>query len=308
MQEANNTQSEETNNDTDMKDSKDKNESKDLANSLNTKDTQESTDDLNSLKDKKETNSSNESKASTAPKKETCSKLEEYNELNFKMIAEKNKRNIDVSEVAELKDYKIYYDNGELYIVKVGKHLKTNIIFLCMESKEDSDPDFYYQSIYSQEDMIKLNHIFTLYKSKDRLYKLLIKIFNNNNVKVAKDLSDQSYIKLDIKLRIPDGERPTITLFLFRRDKEKNEEFYSSFISSAKQLENEQEKKDDESEDQSKKGAKKEKDEDHDALLSKFNQKYHSSLKLKDKELKLHGKKLFSDSVKQLGKIHFKRA
>lgn len=68
-------------------------------------------------------------------------------------------------------------------MIKIGKYLHCNIILLCNDFNEEIEPKFYYQSIYSIDDLIKICSVFKLYSKKDKLYKLFINIFNNNKVK-----------------------------------------------------------------------------------------------------------------------------
>jgi len=170
--------------------------------------------------------------------------LKVINENEIKVLSKPIDININIKDVSDLKEYKIYCSNSsDLYVVKVGKYLDTNIILLCIESKEATEPNFYYQSVYSLDDLVARNKIFLLYKKNDKLHKLFLKIFNNKNVKVTKDTDDPNYINLIMKLIMPDGENSMIMLKLIRKEKEKDEAFYDAFISFEKELERENEKK-----------------------------------------------------------------
>ena len=170
--------------------------------------------------------------------------LKVINESQIKLIPEPIDSNININDVSDLKEYKIYCSNSsDLYVVKVGKYLDSNIILICIESKEAIEPNFYYKSIYSLDDLVTRNKIFLLYKKNDKLYKLFIKIFNNKNVKVTKDTNDSNHINLIMKLIMPDGENSMIILQLTRKEKEKDEAFYDAFVSFEKELERENEKK-----------------------------------------------------------------
>ena len=170
--------------------------------------------------------------------------LKIINESEIKLISKPIESNINIKDVSDLKEYKIYCSNSsDLYVVKVGKHLDSNIILICIESKEAVEPNFYYKSIYSLDDLVTRNKIFLLYKKNDKLYKLFIKIFNNKNIKVTKDINEPNHINLIIKLIMPDGENSMIILQLTREEKEKDEAFYDAFVSFEKALERENEKK-----------------------------------------------------------------
>lgn len=97
-------------------------------------------------------------------------------------------------------------------MINIGKYLQEQIIFLCYELQEEKEPNFYFQNIYTIDDLVNLCKLFLLYKKRDKLFKVYLNIFNNNNVKISKDVCDFSNIKLMIYIVLPDGDNSVMTL------------------------------------------------------------------------------------------------
>ena len=110
-------------------------------------------------------------------------------------------------------------------MIKIGKYLQEQIIFLCYELQEEKEPNFYFQNIYTIDDLVNLCKLFLLYKKRNKLFKVFLNIFNNNNVKISKDVYDFSNIKLMIYIVLPDGDNSVMTLQLYRKEKTLNETF-----------------------------------------------------------------------------------
>ena len=200
---------------------------------------------FNSLKSPSSQNSSNNSTITLNKNYLNINKDSNKENLpNENNIDEKNKEfeNIKIEEINDIKEFKLYYHNTELYMVKIGKYSHNQIIFICYELKENIEPNFFYQNIYEVEELFNLCKIFELYKKKDKLFKLFVNLFNNNSVKLSKNVTSQSLIKLMIQVLMPDGDKSIITLELSRKEKEFNETFYDNFISFEKQLEREETK------------------------------------------------------------------
>ena len=142
--------------------------------------------------------------------------------------------------VSDLKQFKILYHNTELFMVKIGKYAESQIIILCYEYSEEKEPNFYYQNIYSLQDLINMSQSFILCQKRDDLFKTLANIFKNDRARISKDVLDNKTIKIIMKIILPDGDESSIILKLSRKEKIYNENFYDSYISFEKQVEREQ--------------------------------------------------------------------
>ena len=155
---------------------------------------------------------------------------------------DKNKEILTRENMHNVKEFKLYYHNVDLYMIKMAKYCEEQIIFLCYELKLEKDPNFFYYNIYTRENLIKLSPVFLLIQKRDKLFKTFSNIFNNNNVKLSKDVCDKNKIKLSVKLTMPDGEETNIFLELRRKDRKGNEAFYDHYISYARQQKREKER------------------------------------------------------------------
>ena len=141
-----------------------------------------------------------------------------------------------------VKEFKLYYHNVDLYMIKMAKYDEDKILFLCYELKLEKDPNFFYTNLYTREDLINICKVFLLIQKRDKLFKILSNIFNNNNVKLSKDVCDKNSIKLCIKLILPDGDETNIYLILYRKERKGNEAFYDHYIGYERQQRREKEK------------------------------------------------------------------
>ena len=149
---------------------------------------------------------------------------------------------IKTTDLTDMQEYKLYYNYIDLYMVRVAKYLDKEIILLGNEVKNE-EPNFFFQTHYNIDDLIKVSEIFNNYKEDNKLYEFFINSFDNNNVKLSKDVNENSYIKLMIKVIQPDGDNTNFMLQLFRKERDYNPEFYDTYINVTRQLEKEQEKK-----------------------------------------------------------------
>jgi len=83
-------------------------------------------------------------------------------------------------------------------MVRVAKYLQKEIILLGNEAKNDK-PNFFYQEPFAVADPIKVLNIINL-KEDNKLYTFFINNFDNNNVKLSKDVNQTSYKKLMVKV------------------------------------------------------------------------------------------------------------
>ena len=149
---------------------------------------------------------------------------------------------IKTTDLTEMQEYKLYYNYTDLYMIRVAKYLEKEIILICNEVKTE-EPNFFFQAHYTLDGLIKICYIFGNYQGDEQLYEFFINSFDNNSVKLSKDVNEDSYIKLYIKAINPDGDNIFFLLQLFRKERDYNPEFYDTYINVKRQLEREQEKK-----------------------------------------------------------------
>ena len=149
---------------------------------------------------------------------------------------------IKTTDLTEIQEYKLFYNYLEPHMTRVAKYLEKEIIIICNELKNE-EPNFFYQAHYSINDLIKISKIFENYKEDNKLYEFFINSFDNNNVKLTKDVNETSYINLTIKVILLDGNEINFILQLFRKERDYNTEFYDTYINVKRHLEREQEKK-----------------------------------------------------------------
>ena len=252
-------------------------------------------------------------------------------------------KDIKITDLTEMQEYKLYYNYLEPHMIRVAKYLEKEIIIICNEIKNE-EPNFFYQAHYSIDDLIKISKIFENYKEDNKLYEFFINSFDNNNAKLTKDVNEKSYINLIIKVILFDGNDINFMLQLFRKERDYNIDFYDTYINVKKEQENkkvlnsyEEEKyyhhsinynhavleeyskikipgqiidPEVENMENNKKRRKSPKkilksgDEEKD-LLHYFNTKYRLKMTGKDKQIDLYDKGLVSDDVNKLCKIGF---
>ena len=141
---------------------------------------------------------------------------------------------IDEEEISGIIEYKQYFNNVNLFLIKVGKYSYNHIIILCHELYEnDTDPEFYYSGIFSLKELSNKCSLFLLYKNRDKLYKLFLSIFTNKQVNIIKE-QGKTYIKLLVRIILPAGDAKTIMLQLFRKNRQSNIPLYDKYISFSK--------------------------------------------------------------------------
>ena len=266
--------------------------------------------------------------------KENKSPIDITNSLNQ---VEKNKLNdilyncnniINVDNIQKVKEFQIYYNSNELYMIKIGIYLDIYIIFICYE-KSTKENELYYIGLYNNDYLIKINKIFMLYKEITDLYNCFINILiQKNKVKISKNIYDTNYINIIINIYLPEGDESYISLKLYKKHKNEDIIFYNKYIElnpNYKNYANDYNtnkqknylmkeykiikleavpikiKENNES-------AKKRiwnKNLRNDELFVLFNNIYNTSLKISDKNIILSEKNIKSEGLSRLCQLHF---
>ena len=230
---------------------KEKKENKDLINKTPPMNTQETSSIISSITEIKDSKEINEKENLDCNKEISninlgkdddiiTTRIEPEKGVDINKI--KNKIELKRESMHSVKEFKLYYHNTDLYMIKMAKFDEDKIIFMCYELKLEKDPNFFYYNLYTQEDLVNICKVFLLIQKRDKLFKVFSNIFNNNNVKLSKDVCDKNSIKLNIKLILPDGDETNISLILYRKDRKENEAFYDHYIGYERQQRKEKEK------------------------------------------------------------------
>ena len=196
------------------------------------------------------TNTSNQSNTTPNPENQNApnndvimeNQIEEPKVDKVQNPANEIPSDIKTTDLTDMQEYKLYYNYIDLHMIRVAKYLEKQIILICNEVKNE-EPNFFFQAHFTIDDLIKISNIFENYKEENKLYEFFINCFDNNNVKLSKDVNENNYIKLMIKVVSADGDASNFMLQLFRKERDYNTEFYDTYINVTRQLEREQAKK-----------------------------------------------------------------
>lgn len=143
---------------------------------------------------------------------------------------------ITEKDLTNVNKFQLYNKNDRrenFFQLKIGLFNQTSLVILCNEL-DSFEPDNLYQSVYTINDLLKLNEIFAIYSTIEKSYNLILKLFSNKNVKLEKE--KDKYVNLFFTLLLPDGESTRLVMKLKKKVEYVDVKTYNKLLEENNQL------------------------------------------------------------------------